>query len=84
MYNRFNKVTQKEDELMSMAKKIKILLVEKEMNMSDLANLLNTSQPNLSKKMKLDNFRENELVEIAELIGVTYEAKFILEDGRTI
>lgn len=69
---------------MSMAKKIKILLAEKEMNMSDLANLLNTSQPNLSKKMKLDNFRENELLEIAELIGVTYEAKFILEDGRTI
>ena len=69
---------------MSMAKKIKILLAEKEMNMSDLADVLNTSQPNLSKKMKLDNFRENELVEIAELLGVKYEAKFVLEDGRTI
>jgi len=69
---------------MSMAKKIKILLAEKEMNMSDLAEVLNTSQPNLSKKMKLDNFRENELGEIAELLGVKYEAKFVLEDGRTI
>jgi len=67
-----------------MAKKIKVLLAIKEMTMSDLAESIGTSQPNLSNKLKRDNFSEKELVEIAEVLGVRFEANFILEDGQKI
>ena len=69
---------------MSMAKKIKMLLVEKELNLSQLAEMIGTTQPNLSNKIRRDNFSEKELIEIAEVLNVKYEANFVLEDGRTI
>ena len=69
---------------MVMAKKIKMLMVEKDMTISDLAEKMDTSQPNLSNKLKRDNFSENELVKIAEVLDVKYEANFILVDGRKI
>lgn len=61
-----------------------MLLLEKEMNLSQLAELIGTTQPNLSNKIKRDNFSEKELVEIAGVLNVKFEANFILEDGRTI
>ncbi len=69
---------------MVMAKKIKMLMVEKDMTISELAEKLGTSQPNLSNKLKRDNFHENELNTIAEILNVKYEANFILEDGRKL
>ena len=39
---------------MSMAKKIRILLIERDMTMTDLAKKLETSKSNLSDKMKRD------------------------------
>lgn len=67
-----------------MAEKIRMLLAKKDMKLTQLAELLGTSQPNLWKKMKRDNFSEKELVEIAEVLGVKYEANFILEDDTKI
>lgn len=69
---------------MVMAKKIKMLMVEKDMTISELAEKMGTSQPNLSNKLKRDNFNENELNQIAEVLEVKYEANFVLEDGRKI
>lgn len=69
---------------MSMAEKIRMLLAKKDKNLTGLAELLGTSQPNLWKKMKRDNFSEKELVEIAEAMGVEYVASFICEDGTKI
>lgn len=69
---------------MVMAKKIKMLMVEKDMTISELAEKLGTSQPNLSNKLKRDNFHENELNTIAGILNVKYEANFILEDGRKL
>lgn len=67
-----------------MAEKIRMLLAKKDMKLTQLAELLGTSQPNLWKKMKRDNFSEKELLEIAEVLGVKYEANFILEDETKI
>ncbi|MEY9975705.1 helix-turn-helix domain-containing protein [Lysinibacillus sp. RC79] len=67
-----------------MAEKIRMLLAKKDMKLTQLAELLGTSQPNLWKKMKRDNFSEKELLEIAEVLGVKYEASFILEDETKI
>lgn len=69
---------------MSMAKKIKLLLVEKDSNLSELAEKIGTTQPNLSNKMKRDDFRESELNQIADALGVMFESSFVLEDGRKI
>ncbi|WNO29730.1 hypothetical protein [Bacillus phage SDFMU_Pfc] len=67
-----------------MAKKIKMLMVEKDITISELAEKLGTSQPNLSNKLKRDNFSEKELNQIAEVLEVKYEANFVLDDGRKI
>lgn len=70
--------------MVAMAKKLKMLMIEKDITISELAEKMNTSQPNLSNKLKRDNFSENELNQIAEVLNVKYEANFILEDGRKI
>ncbi|MGK4117643.1 helix-turn-helix domain-containing protein [Lysinibacillus capsici] len=69
---------------MGMAEKIRMLLAKENKNLTELAALLGTSQPNLWKKMKRDNFSEKELVEIAEAMGVKFEANFVYEDGSKI
>lgn len=69
---------------MSMAEKIRMLLAKENKNLTELAELLGTSQPNLWKKMKRDNFSEKELIEIAEAMGVRYEANFVYDDGTKI
>ncbi|WP_025114183.1 helix-turn-helix domain-containing protein [Lysinibacillus fusiformis] len=67
---------------MSMAKKIKLLMVERDVTAAKLAEKLGTSQSNISNKLKRDNFSENELEEIASALDAKYEAHFVLEDGR--
>lgn len=69
---------------MGMARKIKMLVAAKEITVRDLAALLGTSQPNLSNKMRRDNFSENELKEIAEVCGAKVEINFVLKDGTKI
>ncbi|MBQ8279747.1 MAG: transcriptional regulator [Roseburia sp.] len=50
------------------AKLIKHSLVEKNLKISDLARLLNTSYQNLDQKIKRDNFSEKEMQEIADAL----------------
>lgn len=69
---------------LSMEKKIRHLLVEKEMNIGNLAEKLGMSHANLSAQLKRDNFREQDLIKIAEALGAKYEANFVLDDGRKI
>ena len=69
---------------MGMAEKIRMLLAKENKNLTELADLLGTSQPNLWKKMKRDNFSEKELIDIANAVGAKYEANFVLEDGTKI
>ena len=65
---------------MSVAKKIKLLLVERDMTMTDLAEKLDTGKSNLSQKMKRDNFSENELKQIAEALDCDYNIVFTMKD----
>ncbi|WP_432702758.1 hypothetical protein [Lysinibacillus sphaericus] len=36
------------------------------------------------KKLKRDNFSEKELQEIADILGIKFEAHFVLEEGTKI
>ena len=72
------------ESVMSVAKKIKMLVVANEITMRDLAERLGTSPPNLSNKLKRDNFSEKELEEIAAVCNAKVEINFIMEDGTKI
>lgn len=66
---------------MSMTEKIRILLVKRgNMSEAELARRLQTSPQNFNKKMRRDNFAEEDLIEIAKILGCTYEAKFKMDD----
>lgn len=67
---------------MSMTEKIKILLIKRGMTQKELAEKLNVSQPVLSKKYKLDNWREDDLKQIAEILQADFEGTFILKDTK--
>jgi len=55
------------------------------MTMTDLAKKLNTGKSNLSGKMKRDNFSENELKNIAEILNCDYDIVFTMNDtGKQI
>lgn len=61
---------------MAAAKKIKMLLVEREMTLTDLSKLLNKSLSTMSGKMTRDNFSEKDLKQIANMLNYDYEAVF--------
>jgi len=70
---------------MSAAKKIKILLVERDMTLTELSKLLNKSLSTMSDKMKRDNFSEKDLRKIAEVLNYDYDIVFTDKDtGKTI
>ena len=61
---------------MAAAKKIKMILLEREMTLTDLSKLLNKSLSTISGKMIRDNFSEKDLKEIADVLNYDYEAVF--------
>lgn len=67
-----------------MGEKIRIALIKRGMTLTQLAEKLEVSQPNLSKKLKRNNFNEEELRKIAELLNLKLEINFIMEDGTKI
>lgn len=52
---------------------VKHQLVEKDLKVSDLARLLETSYQNLDQKLKRDNFSEKEMLQIAEALNLNLE-----------
>ena len=70
---------------LSAAKKIKILLIERDMTLTDLSKLLNKNLSTISGKMKRDNFCESDLKEIAEVLNYDYDIIFTdKETGKKI
>lgn len=69
---------------MAMSEKIKIVLLKKKMTVSALAEKLNTSQSNLSNKLKRDNFSEKELVEIAHALDCEFNGYFKMSNTDEI
>lgn len=66
---------------MSMAEKIRILLVKRgNISEAELARKINTTPQNLNSKMKRDNFTEKDLQEIANALDCSYKSSFVLND----
>ncbi len=69
---------------LTMGEKIRILIKRKKITISELANLIETTNQNLSNKLTRDNFSEKELQQIAEALGCKFEGFFVFEDGDKI
>ena len=65
-------------------KKIKSILIYKDMTITDLSEKLGKSVQNLSNLLKKDNFRESELEEIADKLDCNLKIEFLDRNtGRT-
>ena len=70
---------------MSMAKKIKTLLIERDMTIKQLSDKLGYKGSNFYSKLDRDNFTEKELQVIANALNCDYDGVFtIRETGKTL
>lgn len=66
---------------MAMAKKIRTVLIERDITIKELAEKIGTNGNNLSNKLSRDNFSEKELRDIAIALNCDYEGIFTLRDS---
>ena len=62
------------------SEKIRVILTRRHLSISELSVLLNTSQSNISNKLKRNNLTENDIKQIAAALDCTYENNFIMND----
>lgn len=65
------------EEMLTVAEKIRVLLTRRDMNLYELSDALDISRQNLSNKMKRNNFTENDIKEIANVLGCDFEINFV-------
>lgn len=62
-------------------KKIRQVLIDKEIGISTFAEMLNIKQSNLSQQLRRDNFRENDIRNMADLLDC--DVQITLRDRKT-
>lgn len=62
-------------------KKIRQILIDKEIGISTFAEMLNIKQSNLSQQLRRDNFRENDIRNMADLLDC--DVQITLRDRKT-
>lgn len=70
---------------MSVSKQIKMMLVEKDWKVSDLAEAMSTdekkvSSQNIHNKLKRDNFTEADIQDFADALGAEAKIVFTMKD----
>lgn len=70
---------------MSVSKQIKMMLVEKDWKVSDLAEAMSTdekkvSSQNIHNKLKRDNFTEADIQDFADALGAEVKIVFTMKD----
>ena len=65
-----------------MSEKIKLVLVKRNMSKAELARQLQCSTSNLYNKLARDNFSEQEMRRIAQVLNCTFEASLVLNDTQ--
>lgn len=70
---------------MSVSKQIKMILVEKDWKVSDLAEAMTTnekkvSSQNIHNKLKRDNFTESDIKDFADALGAEAKIVFTMKD----
>ena len=70
--------------MISLAKKLKMVMLELEISQVELANKTTQSQQNLSRKLVADNFNIREYERLVKALGCELEISIILPDGRKL
>ena len=65
---------------MSMAEKIKIMLIKRKMSAVDLSKILDCTPTKVYNKLKHDNFSEKELKQIADILNCDFKGTFVMRD----
>lgn len=63
---------------------IRALCEKKNISMAELSRRIGQTPQNFNKKMKRGTVSSEEMVMIADALGVGYEQAFVLEDGEKI
>lgn len=63
---------------------IRELCEKKNINLAELARRIGQSPQNFNKKLKRETVSFEEMMEIAETLGVKYEQAFIFQNGEKI
>ena len=64
------------------AEKIELVLIKRKLSKSELASLLGMSTQNLYSRMKRDNFSENDMKRIAEVLDCSLDVTMTLNDTK--
>ncbi len=81
--NSKNSIT-KRIERMTIAQKLSMTLSYKGISQSELARRIGTTPSNLNQKVKRNTLTKEELEQIAEVLGGTWRAEFVFDDGTVI
>ena len=74
LFEKQNVIIQKRKEgVVMFSQVLRHCLVDRNMKISDLARLLDTSHQNINQKIKRDNFSEKEMRKIADALGLDLE-----------
>ncbi len=66
---------------MNLTEKLRIAMIKQNMTQTQLAELTDQTQKNLSNKMSRDNFKLSEYQRLVEALGCTLEVSIILPNG---
>lgn len=69
---------------MTTAEQLKVLCIQMNISMSELARRIGQSPQNFSAKLKRGTITDIDLIKIADILNILYEQSFILPNGKKI
>lgn len=69
---------------MTTSEQIKVLCVRMGISVAELARKIGQSPQNFNAKLKRGTITEKELIQIADILGISYEQTFTLPNGEKI
>ena len=69
---------------MTTSEQIKVLCVRTGVSLSELARKINQTPQNFNAKLKRNTVTQDELNQIAKVLGATYEQYFVLANGEQV
>ena len=70
--------------IITLQQKVKVACAMAGISLTELADRMGTSQPNLSKRLRVGRFTKEELEEMATHLGCEYISFFQFKDGTKI
>jgi len=69
---------------MTIKQKIKVCCEMSGITLTDLARKMGMSQQNMSNRLKIGKFKQEELEKMAEILGCKYTSSFTFPDGTEV